>query len=61
MDPLSLKIQFVSGEVNVYYFLKQRLKRNNGVELRSCLVLKKFQDSPSHRIFGHMHEALNVV
>ena len=26
-----------------------------------CLVPKKFQDSLSHRIFGHMHETLNVV
>ena len=29
--------------------------------LRPCLVPKNFQDSPSHRIFGHMHRALNVV
>jgi hypothetical protein len=28
--------------------------------LGSCLVLKNFQDSPSNRMFGHMHEALNV-
>ena len=31
------------------------------VEFRPCLVPKNFQDSPSHRIFGHMHGALNVV
>ena len=28
---------------------------------RPCLVLKNFQDFPSHRIFGHMHEVLNIV
>jgi len=27
---------------------------------RPCLVRKNFQDSPSHRIFGRMHEALNI-
>ena len=27
---------------------------------RSCLVRKKFQDSLSHRIFGRMHEVLNI-
>jgi len=31
------------------------------VSLRPCLVPKNFQDSPSHRIFGHMHGTLNVV
>jgi len=25
-----------------------------------CLVRKIFQDSPSHRIFGRMHEVLNI-
>jgi len=29
-------------------------------ELRSCLIRKNFQDSPSHRIFGRMHGALNI-
>ena len=29
--------------------------------LRPCLVSKKIAQYPSHRIFGHMHEALNVV
>ena len=29
--------------------------------LRPCLVSKKIQDSSSHRIFGHMYGALNVV
>ena len=29
--------------------------------LRPCLVFKKFQNSPSYQIFGHMHGALNVV
>jgi hypothetical protein len=28
--------------------------------LRPCLVPKNFQDSPSHRMFGYMHEVLNV-
>jgi len=28
--------------------------------LRPCLVRKNFQDSPSHRIFGRMHGALNI-
>jgi hypothetical protein len=28
-------------------------------KLRPCLVRKNFQDSPSHRIFDHMHAALN--
>jgi hypothetical protein len=28
--------------------------------LRTRLVLKNFQDSPSHRMFGHIHGALNV-
>jgi hypothetical protein len=23
-------------------------------------ILQNFSDSPSHRIFGHMHEALNI-
>jgi len=27
---------------------------------RPCLVRKNFQDSPSHRIFGRMYEALNI-
>jgi len=27
----------------------------------ACLVSKKFPTYLSHRIFGHMHEALNVV
>jgi hypothetical protein len=31
----------------------------SGILLRPCLVRKKIQDSPSHRIFGHMHGALN--
>ena len=28
--------------------------------LTPCLVSKNFQNSSSHRIFIHMHEALNV-
>jgi hypothetical protein len=28
--------------------------------IRPCLVPKIFQDFSSHRMFGHMHEALNV-
>jgi hypothetical protein len=36
----------------------------NGGSTRPCLVpkkfLQKFSDSPSHRIFGHMYEALNI-
>ena len=28
--------------------------------VRPCLVRKNFQDFPSHRIFGHMHRALNM-
>ena len=28
--------------------------------LRPCLVPKIFQNSPSHRILWHMHEALNI-
>jgi len=28
--------------------------------VRPCLVLKIFQDSSSHRIFGRMHGALNI-
>jgi hypothetical protein len=28
--------------------------------LTPCLVPKIFQDFPSHRMFGHMHEVLNV-
>ena len=28
--------------------------------LRPCLIRKNFQDSPSHRIFGRIHEALNI-
>jgi len=27
---------------------------------RPCLVPKIFQDSPSHRILRHLHEALNI-
>jgi hypothetical protein len=27
---------------------------------RSKKNLQNFSDSPSHRIFGHMHEALNI-
>jgi len=34
--------------------------QNDGSKLRPCLVSKKFQDSPSHRILRHMHEALNI-
>ena len=30
-------------------------------ELRPCLVSKKFQNFSSHRIFGHIHGALNVI
>jgi len=30
------------------------------VILRPCLLPKIFQDSPSHRILRHMHEALNI-
>jgi hypothetical protein len=26
----------------------------------ACLVLKNFQDFPSHRIFRRMYEALNI-
>jgi len=29
-------------------------------KLGPCLVFKKFQYSPSHRILRHMHEALNI-
>ena len=29
--------------------------------IRPCLVPKKFQDFLSHRIFEHMHGALNAV
>jgi hypothetical protein len=28
--------------------------------LRPCLVRKNFQDSSSYRIFGRMHEVLNI-
>ena len=28
--------------------------------LSSPQKLKSFQDSPSHRIFSHMHKALNI-
>jgi hypothetical protein len=28
--------------------------------LRGCLVPKIFQDSPSHRMFRHIHRTLNV-
>jgi len=28
--------------------------------LRPCLVVKNFQDFPSHRILRHMHEVLNI-
>ena len=31
-----------------------------GAKLRACLVRKFFQDSPSHRILRHIHEALNI-
>ena len=33
---------------------------NVAIRLRPCLVPKIFQDSPSHRILRHMHEALNI-
>ena len=32
----------------------------NGSPIGDSLVRKNFQDSPSHRIFGRMHEALNI-
>jgi hypothetical protein len=28
--------------------------------VRPCLVPKNFQDSPSHRMLGHMYGALNI-
>ena len=31
------------------------------LRIRPCLVFKKFQDFPSHRIFEHIHEVLNIV
>jgi len=34
--------------------------RHEVVGFRACLVRKNFQDSSSHRIFGRMHEALNI-
>ena len=47
----------------VTYLLK--LLCSNHLQLamcfRPCLVSKKFTQYPSHRIFGHIHEALNVV
>ena len=39
----------------------QNFKIGFGLLQRPCLVPKNFQDFPSHRIFGHMHKALNVV
>ena len=30
------------------------------VYLNKALVCKKIQDSPSHRIFGRVHRALNI-
>ena len=30
------------------------------VQFRSPKILQNFSYSPSHRIFGHMHEALNI-
>jgi hypothetical protein len=29
-------------------------------QFSSQKILQNFSDSPSHRIFGHMHEALNI-
>jgi len=31
-----------------------------GGALRPCLVSKKFQDFPSHRLLQHMHRVLNL-
>jgi len=43
------------------YVLWNLQKKNNRVaSVRPCLVSKIFQDSPSHRILRHMHEALNI-
>jgi hypothetical protein len=35
-------------------------KKEDGKELRPCLVSKKNQNFPSHRILRHMHGALNI-
>jgi len=36
-----------------------RTDRAAAAKADTGLVRKNFQDSPSHRIFGHIHEALN--
>jgi hypothetical protein len=44
-------------------FLKLRyeeLVSGGHMVLSPCLVLKNFQDSLSHRMFRHMHGALNI-
>jgi hypothetical protein len=35
-------------------------KTTGGALFSSQKILQNFSDSPSHRIFGHMHEALNI-
>jgi len=37
-----------------------QFQRKRAVHIRPCLVCKNFQDFPSHRIFVHMHGALNI-
>jgi hypothetical protein len=47
------------GAALILEFLPSRTTTSEGV-FRPCLVLKNFQDFPSHRMFGHMHRTLNV-
>ena len=49
----------VCGEVDRYGWL---VSGRDGLSFPflPCLVRKNFQDSPSHRIFGRMHGALNI-
>jgi hypothetical protein len=48
---------FPKTEVQTTFVLSAKI-RTRGI--RSGLVPKNFQDSPSHVMFGHIHEALNV-
>jgi hypothetical protein len=42
-----------AGECEAEYLVSAR-------QLTSCLVPKNFQNFLSHRMFGHMHEVLNI-
>jgi len=56
-EPKILQMLYETNKMLMLWLWDQKKLPNM---LRLCLVSKKFQDSPSHRILRHMHKILNL-